>query len=187
VTQTTGYQMVSISPAKGAILALTIALPASLAPVLIFNVLVLVGGGLMLNNAVELSGWVTVCCLAFCGSASIVTSLTDRRVVNRPARVMLLVILTEMLGLLFMPIVVAIWSAPGAMNGGAMPCIHISEACRAGLHGLDAVGGLVTAAFTWYYLAIVLIPLETVAATIPAVAWDRMMVARVSSSTYHRS
>jgi hypothetical protein len=186
VTQTAIDQRVPVRPTTGAIVALGIALPAALAPVLVFNLLVIVGGGAMLNNPVELSGWLSLCCLAFSGAASIITSLTNRRALGGQTRIILLAVLTELIGLLLMPVVVSIWSAPGALNGGPMPCLHIDAACQAGLHGLDAIEGLVAASLTWYFVAVVLIPPGVAMLIVPAAIWDRLMAARFASP-YHRS
>lgn len=189
MTQATSDQKLSISPTTGAIVALGIALPSGLAPVLIFDLLVIVGGGAFLDNLIELSGWLVLCCLAFCGAASVIASLTNRKGINRPARIVLLAMLTNVLGLLLMPVVVAIWSAPTALNGGAMPCLHIDDACQAGLHGFDAVGGLVSAALSWYFVGVPVTLSGVVVSVlvVPAAVWDKLMLARVASATYQRS
>jgi hypothetical protein len=135
------------------------------------------------------SGWLTLCCVAACIAAPIITSLTNRKSLNRPARIVLLAMLTKLLAVLLMPVVLAIWSAPDAMNGGAMPCFHIDNSCQAGLHGLDAIGGLVAAAGSWYVVGIfVILPgLIDVLLVIPAAIWDKLMLGRIGSAAYQRS
>jgi hypothetical protein len=70
-----------------------------------------------------------------------------------------------------------------------MPCFHIDSSCQAGLHGLDAIGGLVAAAGSWYAVGIfVILPgLIDVLLVIPAAIWDRLMLARANASAYQRA
>ena len=192
--QTQGNDKLTISPATGALVALGVAIPAGLAAVVaIFLILSVTGGELSLGDPpaalAGLSGWLTLCCLAACGAALIITSLTNRKSLNRPARIVLLAMLTRLLAWFLMPIVLAIWSAPDAMNGGAMPCFHIDNTCQSGLHGLDAIGGLVAAAGSWYVVGIfVVLPgLIDVLLVIPAAIWDKLMLSRANASAYQRS
>lgn len=194
VVQTQGNDKLTISPATGALVALGVAIPAGLAAVVaIFLILSVTGGELSLGDPpaalAGLSGWLTLCCLAACGAALIITSLTNRKSLNRPARIVLLAMLTRLLAWFLMPIVLAIWTAPDAMNGGAMPCFHIDNTCQAGLHGLDAIGGLVAAAASWYGVGIfVILPgLVDVALLIPATIWDKLMLVRANAAAYRRS
>ena len=178
-----------ISPNTAALVALEIALPSGLVAVLVFDLVVLVGGGDFLNDPVGLTGWLALCCLASGGAAWMITSLGNRRRVNRPIRIVLLAMLTKVLGVLLMPIVMAIWSAPSAMSGGAMPCFHIDNTCQAGLYGLDAVGGLFAAAASWYFLGLfVLIPgLADAILLVPEAIWDKVILVRTASPAYQTS
>ena len=194
VVQTQGNDKLTISPATGALLALEVAIPAGLATVVaIFLILSVTVGGLSLADPpaalAGLSGWLTLCCLAACGAAPIITSLTNRKNLNRPARIVLLAMLTRLLAWFLMPIVLAIWTAPDAMNGGAMPCFHIDNTCQAGLHGMDAIGGLVAAAASWYGVGIlVILPgLIDVLLILPAAIWDKLMLVRANAAAYQRS
>ena len=194
VTQTPSSDKLTVNPATGALVALEIALPAGLAAlVAIFVILSVTGGTVTLGDpsaaVTGVSGWLALCCLAACIAASIITSLTNRKSLNRPARIVLLAMLTRLLAWFLMPVVLAIWSAPDAMNGGAMPCFHIDNTCQSGLHGLDAIGGLVAAAGSWYAVGIfVILPgLIDVLLVIPAAIWDKLMLSRANASAYQRS
>ena len=182
-------QKLSIRLWTAVVTAIIVAIPAGLAAVLGFSLLLNVTGGRLrfddLSGAVSgISAWLTLCCLAASGAAWIVTSLMNRRRLHRAVRIVLLAVLTKLLAVMLMPVVMAIWSAPGALSGGQMPCFHIGNTCEAGLHGLDAVRGLVVAALSWYPLGVFLIlpGLIDVILLIPAAIWDRVMAAEVARS-----
>jgi hypothetical protein len=189
VSQLSGNERIRISPAIGAFVALEIAIPMGFVILAAaFFILSRTGGSLVFGDpaaaVVELAGWLTLCCSAACAAAWIITTLTNRSNLNRPARIVLFAMLTKLLAVLLMPVVLAIWSAPAAMNGGPMPCFHIDSSCQSGLYGPDAIAGLVGAAVSWYGVGVfMLIPGFTAATLLlPAALWDKLVTARANST-----
>ena len=173
-------------------MAVAIALPAGIA-VLVGLELIAIAGlggtGLGIGDLWGSVGWLALCCLSSGIAAWIIASLSKHWSLNRAVRIVLLAMLTKLLGVLLMPVILAIWSAPAALSGGEMPCFHIDNSCQTGLSGPDVVGGLVNAALSWYPVGVfMLIPgVLDMILLIPAAIWDKRMLARASHAAYRLS
>jgi hypothetical protein len=186
MTELAGDYRRKVDLSKAMAATVEVALPAGALVLVGFVILITATGGETSIDLPAVTGWLTLSCASACLATWVVTNFANRGKLNRPARIVSLALLTRLLGVLLMPVVLALWSAPGALNGGEMPCFHIDSSCASGLHGMDAIGGLIDAALSWYPVGIFLIlpGILDMVLIIPAAIWDKLTFSRVTQGAY---